>query len=144
MKPRPGSSEVYEILVPCALAPGGKHEIKLRLRLSDNRVTFEDACNRRTAEANDALARSIETPHRNELRDVMSCRPWVDNMRLAIHARQTQAAWDLVRCRTCDAIVPLWHNVCPFQDRGSPVHTIERGSDNLGFWKRIVRSGRVR
>lgn len=54
---KPGSSEVYTILVPCALTTGGKHEIKIRLRY-DNRVTIESPCLARVASAHDTLMRS--------------------------------------------------------------------------------------
>ncbi len=144
---RPGASEVYRLLVPCALATRGRHEIAIRLRLTDNRVTFEDACSRRTAEAHDALARSADDGPASlgALVHKLSCLPWTLLMRDAIKSRAVQA-FDLVRCRTCDAIVPLWHNDCPFQvfdqDDG-PTHHLDRRA-HLAFWNRIVRSGRIR
>lgn len=134
MKPRPGASEVYTILVPCALTHGGKHEIKLRLRLSDNRVTFEGACDWRVAEAYDTLSQG----------GFASCRVWVEWIRDTI--RKRGPGLDLVRCTTCDAYVPHYRNDCPFQimePRHGPLHMIDRSGD-LPFWQRIVRVGRVR
>lgn len=135
---RPGASEVYKILVPCALTTGGKHEIAIRLRTADNRVTFEDTCDRRTAGAHDALIPAGFVTD-------FSCRPWVQNMHDAIRYRNT-AGTDVLRCLTCAAIVPAWKNDCPFQiydqDDG-PTHHVDRRA-NLAFWERIVRSGRVR
>lgn len=135
---RPGASEVYKILVPCALTPRGKHEISIRLRTSDNRVTFGGGCDRRTASAHDVL-----TP--TGFVTDFSCRSWLQNMHDAIRWRNIGGT-DLLRCRTCDAIVPAWKNDCPFQiydpDDG-PTHFIDRRA-NLAFWDRLVRSGRVR
>jgi len=139
-RPRPGASEVYEILVPCALAEGGRHKIKLRLRLADNRVTFEGVCDRRAAEAHDALL--PET--RVHVTDY-ACQPWIALMHNSIKFRAVQA-FDLARCRTCDAIVPSWHNDCPFQifdEDAGPTHHLDRRA-NLAFWERIVRSGCIR
>lgn len=133
-KPKPGASEVYTILVPCALTAGGKHDVKLKLRSADNRVTFEGVCNRRVAEAHDALAGCT----------AVSCLLWVDGLRDAIRDRHVTRI-DLAHCRTCAATVRLFNNDCPFQVFGQDyerTHHIDRR--DLPFWERIVRSGRVR
>ncbi len=135
-KPKPGASEVFTILMPCALTPGGKHEIKLRMR-ADNRVTIEGACDKRVAGAHDALTQK-------DFVLAFSCLSWVTLMHDAVRARAVKA-FDLIRCRTCAAIVPAWRNRCPFAAAQVGIfdgHDIDR--KDLPFWERIVRSGRVR
>jgi hypothetical protein len=138
---RPGSSEIYTVLVRCALAPGGKHKIKLRLRY-DNRVTIESPCLPRVADAHDRLVRSGSD--RASIHD-LSCGRWINRMYDAIRARVTHEFTLLFCGDTCKAYVPAWHNDCPFQifdqDTG-PTHHVDRGT-TLGFWNRIVRIGRV-
>jgi len=141
LKPKPGSSEVYRILVPCALTPGGKHEIELHLRY-DNRFTIESPCIARVAGAHDRLMRSGH--ERVSIHD-LSCGRWINRMYDAVRARVTHE-FTLLSCATCTAYVPAWQNDCPFQifdeDTG-PTHHIDRGKATPGFWNRIVRTGRV-
>ena len=138
---KPGASEVYAILVPCAMAPDGKHEIHIRLRY-DNRATIESPCLARVADAHDRLARSAA--NRVSIH-ALSCGRWINRMYDAIQARVIHE-FTLLYCRTCAAHVPAHHDDCPFQifdqDTG-PTHHVDRSVDQPGFWNRIVRTGRV-
>ncbi len=141
MKPRPGASEVYTILVPCALSSDGKHTIRIRLRY-DNRVTIESPCLPRVAGAHDRLARS--GADRVSIHD-LSCGRWINHMYDAIRARVTHE-FSLLFCTTCGAHVPAWHGDCPFQifdPETGPTHHVDRHAEQPGFWNRIVRVGRV-
>jgi len=141
-RPKPGASEVYSILVPCAITAGGKHVVKLRLRSQDDRVTFEGACDRRAAAAHDRLVRhQLDGGHYLDL----SCAKWIVALANAVAAHNTfnLAGGDLSRCKTCDAYVPTWFSECPFQAQDSGfIHRLDRS--DLPFWERIVRSGRLR
>lgn len=135
---RPGASEVYKVLVPCALTTGGRHEIALRLRY-DSRFTIEGPCTARVASAHDKLARSGK--ERVSIHD-LSCGRWINRMYDAVRARVT-SEFTLLRCTTCAAHVPAWHNDCPFQSPDvSPLHHIDHRA-HVGFWNRVVRTGRV-
>ena len=141
LKPKPGSSEVYKILVPCALTPGGKHEIELHLRY-DKRLTIESPCLARVASAHDKLMRSGND--RVSIHD-LSCGRWINHMYDAVRARVT-SEFMLLFCTTCAAHVPGHHDDCPFQifdeDTG-PTHHVDRHTETPGFWNRVVRTGRV-
>lgn len=137
---RPGASEVYKILVPCALSAQGKHEISLRLRY-DNRLTIESPCLARVAGTHDKLARSGR--ERTSIHD-LSCGRWINHMYDAVRARVTHE-FTVLFCTTCCAHVPAWQNDCPFQvfdEETGPTHHVDH-RQQPGFWIRIVRTGRV-
>jgi hypothetical protein len=79
---RPGASEVYTVLVECALA--GHHEIKIRLRAT-NRVSFVGICDQRAALAFEKLG------------GTRTCLRTVDLMRASIGAARSPASMQACR-----------------------------------------------
>jgi len=115
---RPGASEVYTVLVECALS--GHHEIKIRLRAS-NRVSFEGVCDRDAALAFEKLGGE------------RTCLFIIDLMRASIRQRHVRID---IHCCSCRRLVCLTATgKCSCGEWRSGV--------NQPFWERIVRVGRV-
>ena len=139
---KPGSSDVWRLLIPCALVPGGRHEVKLRLR-PDNHVTFEGRCDWRVAHAHDVLS-STRVDLRNRPADLLavSCCRLVHMLRESI--RQRIEFMSVIRCDTCAAYVPSYGSLCPWEmidPETGPTHSTKA---DLPFWQRIYMRGRVR
>jgi hypothetical protein len=118
---RHGASEVFRIVVRCELVDGGHHEVRLRLKINNNRITFEGACDWRTAQAVEKLS------------DAVTCRTHVALMRDAIRKRYGLDI-NVCRCTTCSALA------IPFD--GCPACG-GRTFDAVPAWQRIYRVGRV-
>lgn len=115
---RPGASEVYVVLVECALT--GHHEINIRLRAT-NRVSFEGICDQRAALAFEKLG------------GTRTCLRTVDLMRASI--RQRHRIVDVYCCSCLRSVVILPGSECVCGER--------RRGECQPFWNRIVRVGRI-
>lgn len=120
MRLRPGASEVYRVTVRCELVEGANHAIQLRLK-ADNRVTFEGACDWRTA-------RAVE-----KLSDAVTCRTVIAGLKRSIRSGD---GWDVYRCRACTLLVVPRATTCPACGD-------YRRYDEVPAWSRICRDGRV-
>lgn len=116
---RPGASEVFRVIVPCELVDGNHHEIRLRLKINNNRVTFEGACDWRTAQAVEKLS------------DLMTCRESIDKLKDSI---RTKIGIDVQRCKPCDVLIARLL-VCPL--------CRQRAFQIVPAWRRIQLYGRV-
>ena len=124
---RPGASEVFRIVVACELVAGGQHEVRLRIKVNNNRVTFEGQCDWRVAQAVEKLS------------DTFTCRRVIDRLKETIRSRG--AGVDVVRCMSCTALVVVTRGACP-------ACSVSWGDAPSRFadvpaWTRICRDGRV-
>ena len=107
------------MIVPCELVAGNHHEIRLRLKANNNRVTFEGACDWRTAQAVEKLS------------NAMTCREAIDKLKDSIRAK---VGVDVNRCKPCDRLIARLL-VCPLCRQ----HVFE----TVPAWRRIQLYGRV-
>lgn len=118
MSLRPGASEIYRVLVPCALA--GNHIVHIRLKWN-NHIAFEHVCDRKEADAFTRLGGG------------RTCLVSVTTMKESIRSGRDDA--DVHWCRGCYGYVVAGLG-CPSG------HYHE--SSQPGFWRRMLRDGRVR
>lgn len=124
---RPGASEVFRVIVPCELVAGGQHEVRLRIKVNNNRVTFEGACDWRVAQAVEKLS------------DTFTCRRVIDRLKETIRSRG--AGIDVVRCMACTALVVVTRGACPACSVSWS--DASRRFAEVPAWQRIYCRGRV-